>query len=148
MARSRPEKSVVSKHEGEVADETWQRIHCLCESWPLGNPKRLVDLVRLNTVILVCCCCLADIWLSYITRVHCAIRAEGSEDSGHNGFIIPWDHPWANLWMMENEVDPINTGCSKERRRGTPLRPVGSSYCPFAPVKGSSWSLPSPLGIH
>lgn len=31
--------------------------------------------------------------MSYTTTLHCAIRAEGSEESGHNGFIIPRDDP-------------------------------------------------------
>lgn len=29
-----------------------------------------------------------DIWIPYITSSHCAIKAEGSEESGHNSFIM------------------------------------------------------------
>lgn len=143
MARSRPEKFILSEKRRqlsggqqwreEAVDVAWQLIHlseCIMTEWldpsperVFGNQKWLFNFVRLNTVILVYCCtsyqsvsvCLAEstllllqlmmTYLSYITILHCAIRAEGSEESGHNGFIIPWDHPWEDLWIMENEVD-------------------------------------------
>lgn len=56
--------------------------------------------------------------MSYITILHCAIRAEGSEESGHNGFIIAGDDPWGKSMDNGKWGWPIMIGYWKEHGNG------------------------------